>query len=294
MEQLVYLGGRFVPVDEAKVPFLDRGHLFGDGVYEVYRLYGGRPFTRELHLDRFDASCRALELRCPYSRAGLERVLDAVEAQAGPDSYIYLQLTRGSAPRRHAWLGAVEPALAAMAVPLGDVPSSWYSHGVGAITHRDQRWACCHIKSLNLLPNCMAMTRAQVAGAFDAVLVDAAGQVTEAAASSVFAVIDGVLRTAPTTCNILPGITRRIVLELAREAGLPVAEVTFTATELASASEAFFTTTPYEITPICRLDGRPLPPPPWPLTRRLMRLYAARVKTETGALADCAATGDRD
>ncbi|MEW6524420.1 MAG: aminotransferase class IV [Bacillota bacterium] len=288
---VVFLRGQFLPLEEAAVPFLDRGYLFGDGVYEVYRLYGGRPFTRDLHLDRFYASCRGIDLEVPYSRQELVAVLERIEAGAPAHCYIYFHLTRGPAPRMHAWTSAHDPGLAVMAVELGPVPEAWYRRGITLITYEDLRWARCNIKSLNLLANCMAMTEAKAKGAFEALLVTRDGLVTESAASSAFAVIDGCLRTAPLSCNILPGITRHLVLEMAREAGLPVDESAFTLEQLQRASEVFITNTPFEIMPVTLLDGREVDGP-GPMTRELMRRYARRVFADTGHRAMCAVALD--
>jgi D-alanine transaminase len=283
---LMFLHGRFLPVEEAMVPFLDRGYLFGDGVYEVYRLYGGRPFARELHIDRFYSSCRGIDLEAPCNRQELVTILERVEAQAPARSYIYFHLTRGPAPRQHAWTGACSPALAAMAVEFGPVPDSWYLQGVPVITYEDIRWARCRVKSLNLLPNCMAMTEARAHGAAEVLFVNREGFITESATASAFAVVGGHLRTAPLTFNILPGVTRHLVLESAHQSGLPVVESAFTVEELQEASEVFITNTPFEILPVTAIDGRPVRGP-GPMTRELMRGMGERVEAETGHPAQC-------
>jgi len=283
---LMFLHGRFLPVEEATVPFLDRGYLFGDGVYEVYRLYGGRPFARELHVDRFYASCSGISLEVPGTRQELVGILDRIEAHAPARSYIYFHLTRGPAPRLHAWPDACNPALAVMAVELGPVPETWYRRGVAVITYEDIRWARCRVKSLNLLPNCMAMSEARARGAAEVLFVNREGFVTESATASAFAVIAGYLRTAPLTFNILPGVTRHLVLESARESGLPVRESAFTLEELQEASEVFITNTPFEILPVAVIDDRPVRGP-GPMTRELMRGMARRVEEETGHPAQC-------
>jgi len=283
---LMFLHGRFLPVEEATVPFLDRGYLFGDGVYEVYRLYGGRPFTRDLHIDRLYASCQGINLEAPCSRQELVNILERIEAQAPPRSYIYIHLTRGPAPRQHAWIDTCSPALAAMAVEFGPIPDAWYLQGVPVITYEDIRWARCRVKSLNLLPNCMAMTEARARGAVEVLFVNREGFVTESATASTFAVIGGYLRTAPLTFNILPGITRHLVLESARESGLPVVESAFTLAELREASEVFITNTPFEILPVAAIDNREVRRL-GPVTRELMRGMARRVEAETGHAAQC-------
>jgi D-alanine transaminase len=284
----VFLDGEFGTTDNMKVSVLDRGYLFGDGVYEVYRLYGKRPFTRELHLARLDRSLSGLELALPYDAGEFRRILDEVESRSPSDAYIYIHVTRGVAPRRHSFPDTVKPSVMVMAVQLGPFAPELHLRGIGLKSQLDDRWSHCTIKSLNLLANCRAMTVANRAGCFEALLVGADGLVNESAASSFFAVIDGVVRTAPLTRNILPGVTRSIVLDLCASAGLKCEEQAVTLQQALSAPEAFITNSVFEILPVAAIDGHAIGnggKGPGALTRKLMSAYAAKVQAETGGTA---------
>lgn len=282
----VFLDGRFGTTEDMKVSVLDRGYLFGDGVYEVYRLYGGRPFTRELHLARLRRSLQGVELSLPCGEDEFQRVLDEIEVRSPTDAYIYIHVTRGVAPRRHAFPDSGKPSLMVMAVELGPFPATLHRAGIKLLSQPDDRWAHCAIKSLNLLANCRAMTAANRAGCFEALLIGPDGLVNESAASSFFAVVDGVVRTAPLSRNILAGVTRAIILDLCADAGLPCQEQAVTLGEALSSSEAFITNSVFEILPVSHIDGRVVGERrPGEVTRRLMAGYARKVERETGAQA---------
>ncbi len=289
----VFLDGKYGTTEDIKVSVLDRGYLFGDGVYEVYRLYGKNPFTRDLHLARLERSLKGIELSLPYPAEQFRAILDEIQAKSPPNSYIYIHVTRGVAPRRHAFPAEQKPSLMVMSVPMGAIPPEMFTAGIGLRSQADDRWLHCTVKSLNLLANCKAMTMANRAGSFEALLVGSDGLINESAASSFFAVVDGVVRTAPLDRNILPGVTRHIVLGLCSANGIAASERAVSMAELAGACEAFITNSAYEILPVTSVDGSPVGDGrPGPVTKRLMGLFVAKVAAETGGHAECAVTVD--
>lgn len=285
----VFLDGRYGTTDDMTVSVLDRGYLFGDGVYEVYRLYSKTSFTRDLHLARLERSLKGLELFLPYSPAEFRAVLDQMESLSPANSYVYIHVTRGVAPRAHAFPEQPKPSVMVMAVPMAGIPAELFLEGIGLRSQLDDRWLHCTVKSLNLLANCRAMTFAHRAGAFEALLVGSDGIVNESAASSFFAVVDGVVRTAPLERNILPGVTRHIIIELCRMNGIACEERAVPQAELCRATEAFISNSAYEILPVCRIDGAQVGQGrPGAVARRIMGLFAAKVARETGGQAECA------
>ncbi len=288
----VFLDGEYSTTDKMKVSVLDRGYLFGDGVYEVYRLYGTKAFTRELHLARLARSLSGVELFLPYPDEQFQEILNRVEGLTPGDSYVYIHVTRGVAPRRHSLPEEAKPSLMVMAVPLAPFSAEMFQQGIGLSSQLDDRWLHCNVKSLNLLPNCMALTRANRRGSFETLLVGSDGLVNESATSSFFAVVDGVVRTAPLTRNILPGVTRHVVLDLAREHSVDCVETAITLDEALRAEEAFITNSVFEILPVARIDDVSMGSTPGPVTKRLIELFAAKVKKETDAAAVCLAALD--
>jgi D-alanine transaminase len=287
----VFLDGKYGTTDDMTVSVLDRGYLFGDGVYEVYRVYGKTPFTRDLHLARLDRSLAGLELTMPYSRQEFCGILDRMEELSPPDSYIYIHVTRGVAPRRHAFPEAPRPSVMVMAVPLAPFQPAMFQQGISLSSQVDDRWLRCEVKSLNLLANCMAITRANRQGSFETLLVGADGLVNESGSSSFFAVVDGILRTAPLSRNILPGVTRHVLIELAREHDVPCREQAMSLAQALAAGEAFITNSVFEILPVAAIDGRRIGsgPVPGPVTTRMVELFARKVAAETRSRAVCLA-----
>jgi D-alanine transaminase len=278
---LVFLNGRFVAKEEARVSVDDRGFLFGDGIYEVIRARSGRLFEPDSHFARLAAGLEALRLPAPPQDMGsLRRIcgelLERNELMSG-DATIYLQITRGAAPRTHHFpKPGTPPTLYIAAAPF--TPSQpAQTDGVRAITHPDIRWARCDLKTVNLLPNAWAKQCAVDAGAAEAVFVRD-GVLTDGASSNVFAVIAGDLCTPPLSTYLLPGITRRVVLELAEELGLAPCERPIVLAELRRAEELFLTGTTTDVTPVVRLDDRAVGDgAPGPITRTLQHALAARL-----------------
>ena len=255
---LVYLNGEFLPKADAKLSVDDRGFLFGDGVYEVTRVVDGELFGGDGHWERLQRGLREIHIDASgISREKLDgiyrRLIEESDLGSG-HATVYLQITRGAAPRSHPYpKPPVEPTVYAFASRF-EIPFDLRESGVRAITVPDVRWSRCDIKTVNLLPNTMAKQRAKEAGAWEAILVRD-GVLMEGAASNLFAVFDGELRTHPKTNSILPGITRDIVLDLARGLNIPIKEVPIFQHELPSVDELFFTGTTTDVQPIVDVDG---------------------------------------
>ncbi|MEK7262771.1 MAG: D-amino acid aminotransferase [Pseudomonadota bacterium] len=270
----VYLNGEFLPPAEARVSAFDRGFVFGDGVYEVIPVFGGRLFRLPHHLARLGNSLREIRMTNPLPAAEWQRVFERlVEIQGGGELSIYLQITRGVAPRDHAFPPNLAPTVFAYAAPLKYPPAEEVERGIAAITAPDIRWLRCDIKAIALLPNAMLRSQALDASAAEAILLRD-GFMTEGAASNIFVVRGGRLITPPKGPLILPGVTRDLVLELAKAHGIPHAEQPVTEAELRAADEVWMTSSTKEILAITRLDGKPVGNgKPGPLHARLLALY---------------------
>ena len=266
----------------------DRGFLFADGVYEVTPAYEGRFFRFARHMARMRRGLA--ELRIDYDPAPLEdahaRLLAANGLQDVPVSIVYVQVTRGVAPRGHAFPAArVRPTVYAFAKEFEREPSEAWEKGYRATTVPDRRWARCDIKTIGLLPNCLAMQAAVDAGSTDALFVKD-GVAIEGAHNNFFAVIDGTVVTHPATERILHGITREYVIELCHDLGLPVELRPIQLEELWQADEAFFTGTTTEVRPTVLVDGRTVGGgAPGPITRRLMNAFVKGVQREVAGVA---------
>jgi len=272
---IVYLNGEFLPADEAKVSVLDRGFVFGDGVYEVIPVYGRHPFRLDQHLDRLERSLAGIRLADPLGRERWREVLEELIRQnAGEgDLSVYLQVTRGVARRDHGFPDGVQPTVLAMCNPIAPLDPEVAEHGVAAITLDDIRWQYCNIKAITLLPNILLRQQALERGAVEAILVRD-GLVTEGAASNVFVVREGVLYTPPTGPRLLPGITRDLVVELARDNDIDCREQDIPGEALREAEEIWLTSSTKEIVPVTRLDELPIGSGrPGPLWQRLYAIY---------------------
>ncbi len=256
MPDIAYVNGRFSPLSEAVVSVEDRGFQFGDGVYEVIRTYGSRPFQLDAHLIRLEKSAGALSMKMPATRDECSALIhEAVSRAALKESKIYIQVTRGVAPRDHQFPGDAVPTLVITVREMRAVADSLRKAGAEAITLDDFRWGRCDIKSVNLLANVLARQQAREAGVFEALFIRH-GEVLEGSVSNVFVVQNGEILTAPEGRHILSGVTRSLVLNLAREAGLPVHERAPLKDSLYAASEVFLSGTTIEVLPLTRVDGR--------------------------------------
>jgi len=276
---IVYLNGAFLPPDDARISVFDRGFLFADGVYEVIPAYGGRPFRLAQHLSRLDASLAGIRLANPLSHAQWRDICLQLIGSAASGSHamsdvsVYLQVTRGPAPRDHAFPASIQPTVFAYAAPIKYPDAAQIEQGVTAIAVADVRWLRCDIKSIALLANVLARQQAIEQGTAEAILIRD-GFMTEGSASNIFAVIGNRLVTPPKGKFILPGVTRDLVLELARAHHVPCEEREIPERELRTAEELMLSSSTKELLPITRLDGQPVGSGrPGPLHARLHRLY---------------------
>lgn len=270
-----YLNGAFLPLSEARISPLDRGFLFADGIYEVIPVYGGKLFRLAEHLQRLANSLHAIHLADPYSSAEWTRLLqELVTRNSGGDQAVYLQITRGADSKRdHALPHNVPPTVFALCQPLPAPDPDVLAKGVATITLDDTRWARCDIKSVALLANILLKQQAVVAGANECILLRG-DAVTEGSATTVFAVLDGVVCTPPASSAILPGVTRNLLLELLRAADIAVSERAITLTELRCAEEIWLASTTRELSAVTRLDGAPVGAGvPGPLWQRAFDLF---------------------
>jgi len=269
----VYLNGSFMPATEAKISVFDRGFIFGDGIYEVIPVYGGRLFRLPHHLERLDHSLEGIRLANPLSHSRWQQVLEElVRRNGGGDQSLYLQLTRGVAERDHGFPPDTEPTVFAMSKRLEEKPAE-PDRGVTAMTVEDIRWKWCNIKSIALLPNILLRQQAVDAGAAEAIMLRE-GYVTEGTASNIFIVSDGTVLTPPKSNLLLPGITRDLVVELCRDNAVFCLEEPIGEERLRSADEIWITSSTREIVPVTRLDqGLVGSGEPGPLWHRLIALY---------------------
>ena len=278
-KDIVYINGSFLPRAEARVSVDDRGFVFGDGVYEVLRAINGRLFAARFHNQRLERSLDGIriKLRDDDSPARFVEIGKELLRENGlieGEAIVYMQVTRGANTRAHHFPPPeVDPTVyisVARFTPATDLAES----GASAITHPDLRWGRCDLKTLNLLPNVLASQAAREKGAFEAMLIRD-GVVTEGAKTNFFGVVDGSLRTHPCDNHILPGITRSVLRDLAREVSIELDETPIKATEIPSLSELFLTGTTADVMPVVRLDAKPVGKgKPGELTRKLQRVLA--------------------
>lgn len=271
---IVYLNHQFLPKAEARISPDDRGFLFGDGVYEVVRFYSGRLFEANAHWARFDRSLAELRLTRPatldYEKVCRELI--ARNQMEEKDGYVYLQVTRGEAPRNHAYADGMEATVYGYVTELPRNAEK-LQQGVRAVLHPDLRWARCDIKSIALLANVMAAQAAREKGADEAILVRGE-QVTEASRSNVAIVTDGIVRTHPLTNHILNGITRQVAVQLCSKLGIPWRDEIFTLAELLAADEVFLMGTTVEVMPVVEVNGHQIAHgQAGPVTRRLQAAF---------------------
>ena len=280
MARIAYVNGRWQPLAAPAVALEDRGYQFADGVYEAIKVIGGRARDLERHLDRLERSLREIAIAAPMSRAALRTVLaETLRRNRLSDALLYLQVSRGTAPRNHPFPRGARPSLAVTARRPHWPGAAEQEQGVWVLTTPDLRWGRCDIKSIGLLPNVLARQQAAAAGCREAWLVDNEGRVREGSASNAY-IVDaaGTLITHPLGPEILGGITRQVVLELARSAQIRVEERAFSLTEARGAREAALSSTSSWLLPVVAIDGATVGDGrPGPVTRRLMELYAAHV-----------------
>src|SRR5262245_25965006 len=258
MSEIVYLNGEFMPLAEARVPVLDRGFIFGDGVYEVIPVYSRNPFRLPEHLARLQHSLDAIRLANPMSDAEWTRLIrELVARHPGDDQSIYLQVTRRVAKRDHAFPREAKQTVFPMSSPLVTPAQDAIDNGVPCVTGIDYRWFKCDVKSVSLLANCLLRQAAADAGATEIVLFRD-GHLTEASASNVFVIRNGKLLSPPKDHLILPGITYDVVLELAAACGIPIELRPVTEQEVRTADELWVTSSTKEVLAVVTLDGKPI------------------------------------
>jgi D-alanine transaminase len=281
MSRVAYVNGRYVPHAQAQVHVEDRGYQFADGVYEVVAVRGGVLIDLEAHNIRLERSLQELQIPMPMSLAALSHVMrETVRRNRVIDGIVYLQVTRGVARRDHPFpKAAVEPALVLTSRNAAPQPRTQLEDGIAVKTVPDIRWDRCDIKSIALLPNVLAKQAARAAGAYEAWMVDEAGNVTEGGSTNAWIVDgEGNLVTRPLDNGILSGITRLMVIELARKDGIKVVERPFSVAEAKRSREAMLSSTTAFVTPITRIDEATVGNgKPGSMAQRLRGLYEAHV-----------------
>ena len=278
--ETIYLNGEFMPLDEARVPVLDRGFIFGDGVYEVVPVYSRHPFRLAEHLKRLQHSLDGIRLVNPLSDTEWMRLThELIARNAGDDQSIYYQVTRGAAKRAHEFPKIVQPTVFMMSNALVTPPRDQIEKGVACITATDFRWLKCDLKSVSLLGNCLLKQMAVDAGAAEVVMFRD-GYLTEASASNVFIVKNGVLLAPPKNHLILPGITYDVVIEIANANQVPLELREVSEHEVRTAEEIWITSSTKEVLAVTVLDDEPVGEgKPGALFRRVHALYQDFKKT---------------
>ncbi|OEH92754.1 D-amino-acid transaminase [Bacillus solimangrovi] len=276
--EVAFYNGKFIDIDQLVVPIDERGHNFGDGVYEVVRVYNGEAFGLTEHLVRLIDSAEAIRIKLPYTLEGFqELILEGIEKSGLKDSVVYLQVTRGVAKRQHLF----PEAAAAVAMTIReakDVSINLREGGASVIVKEDERWLNCYIKSLNLLPNILVKQEAADTGAIEAVL-HRDGVMTEGSSSNLFIIKEGMLYTTPLSRHILAGITRANVLSLAKKLNIPIKEEQIRLEQFKQADEIFITSTTLEVMPIVTVDGEQIADgKPGKYTMQLQNAYQAQYK----------------
>ena len=270
----VFLNGKLLPADQASVSVLDRGFIFGDGIYELVPVYSRVPFRLDEHLTRLERSLGEAKIRNPYSRAQWRaHIYQLIDAQPFDDQGVYFQVTRGVAKRDHALPKNIEPTVFMMSNPLVNPPQAQVEQGGAAVSAPDNRWLRCDIKSISLLGNCLLRQLSADAGAAETILFRD-GKLTEASASNVFIVKRGVIQSPPKSNLILPGITYDVIVELAAANGMPLEFRAVTEAEVRAADEIWVTSSSKEVLAIVELDGKRVGDGrPGPVFRRMHELY---------------------
>lgn len=269
---IAHFNGQSCDLNEVKVSPLDRGFVFGDGVYEVLRVYNGKAFLLEEHMARLERSLSTARLPPLYNARSL--IIKNIADNKIEEGMVYLQLTRGAAPRLHSFKELdIKPTVLIYSKHFIDDPAETSAkHGIRAITLPDLRWGCCNIKSLNLLANCMAQTTAQERGAEEALLLRDGSTLSEGSTSNVFVVKDGVVKTPPLSGHILAGTRRNFVLQAMKKDGIAVEECVLYQNDLQNADEIFITSTIKEAVGVVELDGKKV-------GRGLVGFFSRRART---------------
>jgi len=286
MSRIAYVNGKYQPHRTAAVHIEDRGYQFADGIYEVVPVQRGKLIDEDLHLDRLEFSLGELEIVAPMERRALKLVLREVLRRNGIDrGILYMQVTRGVAPRDHKFPAMARPALVITCKRLKPVPAKYLEEGVGVITLPDLRWKRCDIKTIALLPNVLGKQRATEEGAYEAWQIDPDGNVTEGTSTNAWIVTtDKKIVTRPLGHEILPGVTRRALLELLQTTDFTLEERSFALSEALAAAEAFLTSSSVFLLPITRIDGEKIGDgKPGDFSKRLRQLYLDHAERQATA-----------
>ncbi|PCJ32625.1 MAG: D-amino-acid transaminase [Gammaproteobacteria bacterium] len=278
----VYLNGDFLPAEQAQVSVFDRGFLLGDGVYEVIPVYQGNCFQLDGHLVRLQASLDAVRMKNPHSNREWEKIInELIKLNGDGNQSLYLQVTRGVAPRDHVFPENVSPTAFAMSNPLQAVSAEYKNEGVKAIILADIRWQNCNVKAITLLPNSLLKQQALEAGAVEALLIRE-GYLTEGAASNAYVVLDGTIYTAPKDEKVLAGITRDVVIQIAHDNNMPLKEVAVTVQQLKEADEIWISSSTKEVIAVTQLDDSPVANgKPGPIWQKMDALYQQFKRSDT-------------
>jgi len=280
----IILNDQIVDRSTVRIDIEDRGYQFGDGVYEVIRVYGGELFTAKEHINRLFQSAEKIKLELTYTHEQVEELVTTLLNENGiGNGSVYMQVTRGAAPRSHMFPSSSSQTKAIFTAYTNQVerPEKSLENGVAAITADDIRWLRCDIKSLNLLPNVLAKQEATEAGCYEAIL-HRSGTVTEGSSSNAYMVKDGKVITHPADNFILNGITRQVLAALCKENGIPFVEEAFHVNDLFQADEVFITSTTSEVMPVVKVDGKEVGDgKPGEITRKLQNLFKAKIGQET-------------
>ena len=270
----VFLSGKFMPMEDAKIPVLDRGFIFGDGIYELVPVYSRVPFRLEGHLARMERSLGEVRIRNPYSRAEWTAIIEQlIDKQPFEDQGVYWQVTRGVAKRDHAFPKDAEPTVFMMSNPLVNPSQAVIENGATAVSAQDFRWHRCDIKVISLIGNCLLRQLSAEEGAIETILFRD-GKLTEASASNAYIVKNGVIATPAKTNLILPGITLDVVLDIVERGSLPLEVRDISEAEVRAADELWVTSSSKEIVAVVELDGKPVGNGrPGPVFRKAWRLY---------------------
>ncbi|ANU16804.1 D-amino-acid transaminase [Planococcus maritimus] len=277
MEWILF-NGETVKEQDVEISKEDRGYQFGDGIYEVIRVYEGDLFTATEHIDRFYDSAEKIRITVPYTKDVFHKMLyDLVELNQIDNGQVYVQITRGAAPRNHQFPANAEPVVVGYTKSV-ERPVEAMENGVKALLLEDMRWLRCDIKSLNLLGNVLAKQQASEEGYFEAIL-HRGDTVTEGSSSNMYGLKDGILYTHPATNLILNGITRRVIFELCEELGIDVVETAFTKQQALEMDEFFMSSTTSEVMPVIEISGQQIADgTPGEITRKLQKAFEARIK----------------
>ncbi len=270
----VFLNGNYMPIEDAKVPVLDRGFIFGDGIYELVPVYSRAPFRLEGHLSRMERSLSEVKIANPYSRAEWTKIIEQlIEKQPFDDQGVYWQITRGVARRDHAFPKNVQPTVFMMSNPLVNPAKEIVENGGKAVTSQDFRWHRCDLKTISLIGNCMLRQLSAEENAVETLLFRE-GKLTEASASNAYIVKNGVIATPPKDHFILPGITLDVVFDIVKRGSIPIEVREITEAEVFGADEVWVTSSSKEIVAIVDVDGKRIGTgKPGPVFRKAWQLY---------------------